>query len=55
MVLLALVLSVSAVAYAESGSVAVTGAGMTSINNVSTDSLKDRTLSIQTHFGIDIF
>jgi len=29
--------------------------GMTSINNVSSDSLKDRTLSLQTHFGIDIF
>ena len=29
--------------------------GMTSINNVSTDSLKDRTLTVQTHFGIDIF
>lgn len=29
--------------------------GMTSINQVSTDSLKDRTLSIQTHLGFDIF
>ena len=29
--------------------------GMTSINNISTDSLKDRTLSIQTHFGLDLF
>ena len=29
--------------------------GMTSINNVSTDSLKDRTLTLQTHVGIDIF
>ena len=29
--------------------------GMTSINNVSTDSLKDRTLTLQTHFGIGIF
>ncbi len=29
--------------------------GLTSINNISTDSLKDRTLTLQTHFGIDIF
>ena len=29
--------------------------GMTSINNISTDSLKDRTLTIQTHFGLDLF
>ena len=29
--------------------------GMTSINTISTDSLKDRTLSIQTHFGLDLF
>jgi hypothetical protein len=29
--------------------------GMTSINNVSGDSLKDRTLTLQTHVGIDIF
>ena len=29
--------------------------GMTSINNVSTDSLKDRTLTLQTHFGLDFF
>ena len=29
--------------------------GMTSINNISTDSVKDRTLTIQTHFGLDIF
>ena len=29
--------------------------GMTSINNISTDSLKDRTLTLQTHFGLDLF
>ena len=29
--------------------------GMTSINNISTDSLKDRTLTIQTHLGFDFF
>ncbi len=29
--------------------------GLTSINNISTDSLKDRTLTLQTHFGIGIF
>ena len=29
--------------------------GMTSINTVSTDSLKDRTLTLKTHFGIGIF
>ncbi len=28
---------------------------MTSINNISTDSLKDRTLTFQTHFGLDLF
>ena len=29
--------------------------GMTSINSISTDSLKDRTLTIQTHLGLGIF
>ena len=29
--------------------------GLTSINNISADSLKNRTLSLQTHFGLDIF
>ena len=29
--------------------------GMTSINKVSTDSLKDRTLTLQTHLGFDLF
>ncbi len=29
--------------------------GMTSINNISTDSLKDRTLTIQTRLGFDFF
>ena len=29
--------------------------GMTSVNQLSTESLKNRTLSIQTHFGLDIF
>ncbi len=29
--------------------------GMTSINNVSTDALKNRTLSVQTHLGFGIF
>ena len=29
--------------------------GMTSINNISTDSLKDRTLTLQTHIGLDFF
>ena len=29
--------------------------GMTSINSISTDSLKDRTLTLQTHIGLDFF
>ena len=29
--------------------------GMTSINNISADALRNRTLTMQTHFGIDIF
>ena len=29
--------------------------GMTSINKISTDSLKDRTLSLETHLGFDLF
>jgi len=29
--------------------------GMTSINTISTDALKNRTLSVQTHLGLGIF